>query len=99
MHEVIQAPAAVAFGILELCADVTERFAFPTHFTGCQVPLGAARHTGGFEIGSLVANWAAHRRKPEAICAALNRRLVQATEIALARAITDRVAVDAARMR
>ena len=63
------------------------------------MPLRAARHTCRFEIGSLVANWAAHCRKPEAICAALDRRLVQAAKIALARAITDRMAVDAPRMR
>src|SRR5215472_3557802 len=64
MHEVIQTPAAIAFGVLELCANFAERFAFPTHFTGCQVPLGVARHASRFKIGSLVANWAAHRRKP-----------------------------------
>src|SRR5262249_11529326 len=93
------ATVVTSFGILELCADLAERFAFPTHFTGCQVPLRAVRHTCRFEIGSLVANWAAHCRKPEAICAALDRRLVQAAKIALARAITDRMAVDAPRMR
>ena len=37
-----------------------------------------ARHAGSFEIGALVAGWAAHRRKLETVRAALDWRLMQA---------------------
>ena len=87
MHEVIQAPAAVVFGILELRADLAECLVFPAHLARCEVPLGVARHAGRFEIGALVADRATHRRKPETVRATLDRRLMQAAGIALARAV------------
>src|SRR5215472_18184974 len=99
MHEVIQAPAAVAFGILDLRADLAERLAFPTHLARREVPSGLARHAGRFEIGLQVADRAPHRRKTKTVCAAVDRRLVQAAEIALTRVIAGGVAVHAARMR
>src|SRR5674476_54807 len=71
--------------------------AFPGHFTRRQMPDRIARHPAGIEVGALVADRTAHRGEPEAIDAALDRWLMQAAFVALARAVARRMAAQAAR--
>ena len=76
--------------ILDLGTDLAEPLAFPGHRTRRQMPVRVARHAGRLEIGGLMTDRAAHRREPEPVLPALDRRLVQAAEIALVRAIARR---------
>ena len=62
------------------------------------MPGGSARHAGRFEIRRLMADRTAHGWEPKAVCAALDRRLMQAALVALARAIAGWMAVHAARV-
>lgn len=98
VHNVIQRAAAIARGILDLCAYLPNRLTFPGHFARRQVPNRIARHAAGIEIRLLMANRTAQRRKSEAVFTANDRRLMRATEIALARAIAGGMAVRAAGM-
>src|ERR1700722_7604122 len=64
------------------------------------MPNWIARYTAGVEIGLLVTDRAAHRRRAETVFAAHNGRLMQPVQLALtlARAVAGRMAVDAARI-
>src|SRR5271166_1935831 len=98
MHDVFERAAAIARGIFDLRTDLPERLAFPGHLMRREMPARIAGHSGGFEIGRLVADRAAHRRQPEAVFAALDRRLMQTPDVALARAIAGGMAIHAARI-
>ena len=99
MHDLVQRAIAVVRGVFDLRADLPERLAFPCHVARREMPGGIARHAGRFEIRRLMANRTAQRRQPEAVGAALDRRLMRAAGIALAWAIAGRMAVHAARIR
>jgi hypothetical protein len=98
MHDVLERSAAIARRIFELLANLRERLAFPSHLMRRELPGRIARHSGGFEISRLVTDRTAQRRKAKAILAARDRRLMQTSAVALARAIAGRMAVHAARM-
>jgi hypothetical protein len=78
MHDLVRRAAAVARRIFDLRANLPDRLAFPCHVTRREMPGGIARHARRFEICPLMANLAAHRWQPKAVCAALDRRLMQA---------------------
>ena len=82
-----------------ICAQICPSV-LPSHAIsrGARCQTGIARHAAGVEIRLLMTDRTTHCRKPEAVFAALDRRLVQAAEIALARAIAGGMAVHAARM-
>src|SRR5262245_5989551 len=65
---------------------------------GGQVPFRMARDPAGVEIGALVTDRATKAIEAEAIGPARHRGLVQAAILALPRPISDRMAVQAARM-
>jgi hypothetical protein len=98
VHDVIERAAAIARGILDLRAYLSDRLAFPGHFGRRQVPNRIAGHAAGIDIRLLMTNRTAQRRKSEAVFTADDRRLMRAAEIALARAITGRMTVRAALM-
>src|SRR5262249_42126216 len=60
MDERFQWSPAIARGVLDLCADLSERFTFPCHLARCKLPLRIARHAGGIEVGLLVADRTTH---------------------------------------
>jgi hypothetical protein len=98
MYEFFQRAAAVAPGILDLSADLSERLAFPRHPTRREMPLRVARHAAGVEVGLLMADGTAHGRESKTVGAPLDRRLVESAQFTLVRPVAGRMAVDAARM-
>lgn len=99
VDQVFHLAAAVARGIPDLLADLTDALAFPGHFARGEVPVGMAGHAAGLEIGALVAGVATHRFEPMAVGAARHRRLMKAGIVALVRSVAGGMAVGAARMR
>ena len=61
LDEVLERPAAVALGVLDLGADLGERLALPGHLERREVPAGVAGHLPGIEVRRPVAYRAAHR--------------------------------------
>src|SRR6516162_2907750 len=69
MHDVFERAAAVARRIFDLLADLRECLALPGHLMRRQMPGRIARYSRRFEIGRLVTDLAAHRRKSETVFA------------------------------
>src|SRR4029077_7050199 len=98
MDDVFERTAAVAGRIFDLLTNLCERLALPAHLMRREMPARIAGHPSGFEIGRLVADRAAHCRQPEAVFATRDRRLMQTSHVALARAIAGGMAIHATRM-
>src|SRR5712671_5412496 len=98
LDECFQRPVSIVRGILDLSADLAERLAFPAHFARCEVPDRVSGDAAGIEVGLLVADGAAHGGEAKTIRAALDGRLVKPADVALARIVAGRVAVEAAWM-
>src|SRR5271154_926515 len=60
-NEALQRPVAVARGILDLRADLADRFAFPGHFARREMPDRVSGHYA--EVRPLMADRTSHRRK------------------------------------
>src|SRR6516162_5718631 len=98
MHNVIERATAVARGILDLRADLSDRLALPTHVARRQMPGGIAGQIGRIEIRLLMTDRTSQRRKAEAVFTVIDGRLMQAADVALTRAIAGGMAVHAARV-
>src|ERR1700722_959401 len=85
MDEGFQRPAAVAFAILDLRANLAERLALPRHLSWREMPVRMSGHTARIEIGALVADRAAHRGEAMPIHTARDWRLVEPALVSLAR--------------
>ena len=90
--------AAVAGGVLDLLANLTERAALPGHRSGGEVPLRVAGHMRRIVIGRAVAGAAWERRCAVTVGAAHDQRLVRPHSIGLGGTLAGRMAVHAARM-
>ena len=95
LNERFEQTVSIARRILDLGTDLTERLAFPSHFTRGEMLDRVARHAGGLEVRPLVADRTAHRRESEPVGSALDRRLVEPGHVTLARTIAGGVAVAA----
>src|SRR5258707_15018641 len=60
MDQVFDFSSAVADGILDLSANLGERFAFPRHLARREVPFRVTRHAAGLEVGALVPRYASN---------------------------------------
>jgi hypothetical protein len=98
VDEIGERSATVAGRVLDLDADVVERLALPAHLEGCKVPLRVAGHACGIEIDLEMTDRATETDGAEAVRPALDGRLVQTAMLALARAVPDGVAIQAAGM-
>ena len=65
VNDLIQTLSAIPTRVLDLGANLAERFADPCHLNGGQVPFGVTRHTTGIEIGALVARRTVHTDSTE----------------------------------
>src|SRR5919108_1561273 len=99
LNERVERAVSIARRVLDLGADLSERFAFPCHLARCELPLRVSRHAPRIEVGLLVAVRTTHGRQAMTVGTALDRRLMEATLFSLARAIAGRMAIHAARMR
>ena len=79
VHNLIERAAAIARGILDLRAYLSDRLAFPAHFSGRKMPDWVAGHAAGIDIRLLMTDWTAQRRKAEAVFTPEDRRLMRAT--------------------
>src|SRR5262245_64185853 len=98
LNERVHGTVSVARWILDLEANLAERFAFPSHFTRGEMPDRVAGHAGGIEVGLQVADRTAHRREAKSVSAALDRWLVEPRHVALARTVAGGMAVQTTRM-
>jgi len=78
MHNLFKRAVAVALGILDLRAYLSDRLAFPAHFSGRKMPDWVAGHAAGIDIRLLMTDWTAQRRKAEAVFTPEDRRLMRA---------------------
>src|SRR5262245_10790741 len=96
-HKLIERHPAVPFGVLNLRADVGERFSEPCQFDRRHLPSGISGRA--LKIGRSMTRGAAHTDGAMIIGPARNRRLVQMTIIPLMRAVTRWVTIGAARIQ
>src|SRR6476620_3342700 len=97
LDDLLHRLAAVALGIFDLLADLTERPADPRHFDRRQYPLGMAGNTPGIEVIRAVARDATHARLTHATRSALNGGLMRMHVVALPRRVVRGMAVETAR--
>src|SRR5262245_40064342 len=89
---------AVAIAVLELTANRAERFPFPGHRCGCELPVWITWYPRGIEIGAAMACCAEQAGSAMPVLAAHDQGLMRPGAIALKGTVAGGMAVHAARM-
>src|SRR5678815_2878620 len=99
VRDSVEIQITVSTAILDLLADVTQRFALPSHGLRRQVPLRMSWHPRGVEVGVVMAGVALHAGRTVAVGAAYDQRLVRTAGVGLQRNVTGGMTVHAARVQ
>src|ERR1700730_3028371 len=89
---------AVARGVFELLADLSQRAAFPGHGSRCEMPVIVAGNSCRIEVVRLMASTALHAGRTVAVSAAYHERQMKPSAVGLPRAVGGRMAIHAPRM-